>query len=95
MRSIVILCLACLLLSVPAFAQPNMEDMDYPPLMVEDGLRIYFDASVDWMFGGIIANPIWEFWQTLPQVDAYLVLTHPSAAQLGDSGFVPRFSATT
>ncbi len=82
MRTFILLALACVLLAVPAGAQPNMEDMDFPPLMTEDGLRIFFDASVGWMFGGIIANPILEFWQTQPLVDAYLVVTHPSAAQL-------------
>jgi hypothetical protein len=83
MRLIFSVLLLCCLLSAPAAAQPNMEDMDFPPLMTEDGFRIFFDASVTWMFGGIISNPIWEFWQTQPLVDAYLVLTHPTAEQLG------------
>lgn len=83
MRILITIVVFFCLLSSPAVAQPNMEDMDWPPLMTEDGFRIFFDASVEWYFGGIIPDPVLEFWQTQPMVDAYLVLTHPTAAQLG------------
>lgn len=83
MRTVIISFVLLCLLSVPVLAQPNMVGMDFPPLMAEDGFRIFFDASVAWSFGGIIPNPILEFWQTQPVVDAYLVLTHPTASQLG------------
>jgi hypothetical protein len=72
-----------LVLAVPLAAQPNMDGMDQPPLVVPDGLRIVFDASVMWSFGGILANPLLEFIQTQPSFDAYLVLTQPTAAALG------------
>ena len=83
MRTLITIFVLGCLLSAPAVAQPNMEDMDWPPLMTEDGFRIFFDASVEWDFGGIIPDPFLFFNQTQPLVDAYLVLTHPTAAQLG------------
>jgi hypothetical protein len=83
MRTSVTVILISILLTVPVLAQPNMEDMDFPPLMTTDGFRIFFDASVQWDFGGIIPAPELTFWQTQPQVEAYLVLTHPTAPHLG------------
>ncbi len=83
MRSIIMISVLCCLLAAPSAAQPNMEGMDFYPLMTEDGFRIFFDDSVTWEFGGIIPDPALSFWQTQPLVDAYFVLTHPTAAQLG------------
>lgn len=83
MRILITIFVLCGLLAGSAAAQPNMEGMDFPPVMTEDGFRIFFDASVEWEWGGIIPNPIFWFGQTQELVDAYLVLTHPTAAQLG------------
>ncbi len=83
MRTFILISVLCCLLAAPSAAQPNMEGMDFYPLMTEDGFRIFFDDSVTWEFGGIIPDPALSFWQTQPLVDAYFVLTHPTAAQLG------------
>ena len=76
--------------ALPVAAQPNMDGMDFPPLMWQDGMRIFFDASVTWAWGGILQNPLWELWQTTTVTDAYLVLTHPTRSELG--GYQVRMS---
>ena len=83
---------AILLAALPVSGQPNMEGMDFPPLMQADGMRIFFDDSVAWDWGGILMNPLWELWQSQPVTDAYLVLTHPTRSELG--GYQLRMSLT-
>ena len=47
-----------------------------------NGLRVYFDESVDASCGGIIANPIHWAISSTPTPSAYLVLINPTASQL-------------
>lgn len=72
-----------LLIAAPAAAQPNLDGFEWTPYPQPDGYRIYFDASVTWEFGGILADPVLSFWQTQPAIEAWLVLVDPTAAQLG------------
>ncbi len=82
MKQLVLLVVVVCLCS-PLAAQPNMEGFEYSDYLREDGFRIFFDSSVDWMFGGILQSPLTEFYQTQVTVDAWLVLTMPSADALG------------
>lgn len=72
------------LVALPAFAQHYADfdacGYDTAPAGT-NGLRVYFDASVQTGCAGTLASPGYYAWATAQSVDAYLVLTHPTAAE--------------
>ncbi|MBK8165038.1 MAG: hypothetical protein IPK64_03625 [bacterium] len=91
------LCLATLFAglcatTVPARAQDYsfLDDTEY--LAMGEGLRVYFDATVDLSFGGIIASPMYQAASTTATPSVWLVLVNPGAATM--SGWQAQFRLT-
>lgn len=81
------LALACLLLTIagtaPAQHYDDFDACGYDwGLNGVNGLRVYFDASVATGCAGILADPGYFAWSATNLVEAYLVLTHPTATIL-------------
>ncbi len=69
-------------LCVPAAAQVYYQLDQCGSLQASDGLRIYFDEGATCECGGIINDPIIGCQSLGNMVQAYLVLTNPSAGEL-------------
>lgn len=76
----------------PARAQ-DYEFLDYTGyLSFGEGLRVYFDATVDVAFGGTLQSPMYQAASTTATPSVWLVLVNPGAATM--NGWQARFSAT-
>lgn len=88
--------LAAVLLAVTAPLSPaRAQDytfLDYTGyLLGVDGMRVYFDASVDVAFGGTLQSPMYNAASTTATPSAWLVLVNPGAPAM--SGWEARFDA--
>jgi hypothetical protein len=65
-------------------AEPNLEAWLWAPAPEADSYQIYFDTSVECVFGGILMDPGWSAYQLDDTVRVYLVLSDITGGAIQD-----------